>query len=128
MAPALRRCQLTPRRDGLARIARLGPPLTVLILAGPVLAGLIGTILPAFGYLPALGGTAFSLDAFARLMAMPGIFRSALLSLVTGLTSAAISLAIVMFFVAGWAGTRSFARVQSMISPLLSVPHAAAAF
>jgi putative thiamine transport system permease protein len=62
------------------------------------------------------------------LMAMPGIFRSALLSLMTGLASAAISLAIVMFFVAGWAGTRSFARVQSMMSPLLSVPHAAAAF
>jgi len=128
MAQALRRRQLTPRRDGLALIARFGPPLTIAILAGPVVAGLLGTVLPAFGYLPALGGTAFGLDAFKSLLAMPGIGRSALLSLATGLASAVLSLAIVMVFLAGWAGTRSFARVRSMISPLLSVPHAAAAF
>ncbi len=128
MAPALRRRQLIKRRDGLARLARIGPPLTLAILAGPIIAGLAGTILPAFGYLPALGGTAFGTDAFATLFAMPGIARSAVLSLSTGLASAGLSLLIVMVFVAGWAGTRSFARVQSMISPLLSVPHAAAAF
>lgn len=128
MAPALRRRQLIQPRDGVARIARLGPPLTVAILAGPILAGLAGTILPAFGYLPALGGARLTTDAFASLFAMPGIARSAALSLTTGLVSAGISLLLVMLFVAGWAGTRSFSRVQSMISPLLSVPHAAAAF
>lgn len=128
MAPALRRRQLIKPRDGVARIARLGPPLTVAILAGPILAGLAGTILPAFGYLPALGGARLTTDAFATLFAMPGIARSAALSLTTGLVSAGISLLFVMLFVAGWAGTRSFSRVQSMISPLLSVPHAAAAF
>ncbi|MBL0935089.1 MAG: ABC transporter permease subunit [Rhizobiaceae bacterium] len=109
-------------------MARLGPPLTVAILAGPILAGLAGTILPAFGYLPALGGARLTTDAFATLFAMPGIARSATLSLTTGLVSSGISLLLVMLFVAGWAGTRSFSRVQSMISPLLSVPHAAAAF
>ena len=31
-------------------------------------------------------------------------------------------------FVASWAGTRAFGRLQHMVSPLLSVPHAAAAF
>lgn len=128
MAPALRRRQLIQPRDGVAHLARFGPPLTLAILAGPILAGLAGTVLPAFGYLPALGGTVFGIDAFAALFAMPGIARSAALSLTTGLVSAGISLAIVMVFVAGWAGTRSFTRVQSMVSPLLSVPHAAAAF
>lgn len=128
MAPALRRRQLIQPRDGVARIARFGPPLTVAILAGPILAGLAGTLLPAFGYLPALGGTRLTGDAFATLLAMPGLGRSAMLSLTTGLASAAISLLVVMAFVAAWAGTRSFARVRSMISPLLSVPHAAAAF
>src|SRR5690606_32302434 len=29
---------------------------------------------------------------------------------------------------AGWAGTHTFARVRHLLSPLLSVPHAAAAF
>ncbi len=128
MASALRRRQLKPRRDGVARIAGLGPPLTLAILTGPILAGLAGTLLPAFGYLPVLGSTSFNADAFGSLFAMPGIVRSGLLSLTTGLASAALSLVVVMVFVAGWAGTRSFTRVQSMISPLLSVPHAAAAF
>lgn len=128
MAPALRRRQLIQPQDGVARVARLGPPLTLAILAGPILAGLAGTLLPAFGYLPALGGARVTTDAFAALFAAPGITRSATLSLSTGLVSAGLSLLIVMVFVAGWAGTRSFARVQAMISPLLSVPHAAAAF
>lgn len=128
MAPALRRRQLIQPQDGVARVARLGPPLTLTILAGPILAGLAGTLLPAFGYLPALGGARLTTDAFAALFAAPGITRSATLSLSTGLVSAGLSLLIVMVFVAGWAGTRSFARVQAMISPLLSVPHAAAAF
>jgi putative thiamine transport system permease protein len=109
-------------------LSRLGPPLTLLLLAGPVLAGLIGTLLPAFGYLPALGGMEFSLEPFRHLFAQPGIWQSAGLSLATGLASAALSLGVVMLFVAAWAGTRAFSRVQHLVSPLLSVPHAAAAF
>ncbi|MGB3502040.1 MAG: ABC transporter permease [Mesorhizobium sp.] len=109
-------------------LPRLGPPLTVLVLAGPVLAGLSWTALPAFGYLPALGGDGLSLDPFRRLLAEPGIWTSVWLSLSTGLLSAAAALSIVMMFTAAWAGTPSFVRVRSIISPLLSVPHAAAAF
>lgn len=109
-------------------MTRLGPPLAILLLGLPVLIGLLGTILPAFGILPALGGTSFSLEPFARLMAIPGILRSATLSLVVGLATSAIALASVMLFVAGWSGTRAFARLQRLVAPLLSVPHAAAAF
>lgn len=109
-------------------LARLGPPLTLLLLAGPVLAGFFGTLWPAFGYLPALGGTGLSLDPWRMLLAQPGIWTSALLSLATGLGSAAAALGVVMLFVAAWAGTAAFSRVQHLVSPLLSVPHAAAAF
>jgi putative thiamine transport system permease protein len=109
-------------------LIRLGPPVAILILAGPIVAGLIGTLLPAFGYLPALGGMAVSLEPMRLLASEPGIWMSAGLSLVAGLASAALSLLVVMFFVGAWAGTRAFARVQHLISPLLSVPHAAAAF
>lgn len=109
-------------------LPRLGPPLTVLLLAGPVLAGLAGTALPAFGYLPALGGTTFSLDPFRQLAAQPGVWQGAATSLTSGLAAACLSLAAVMLFLAGWAGTRTFGRVQHLVSPLLSVPHAAAAF
>lgn len=109
-------------------LSRLGPPLTLAVLAGPVLAGLAGTLLPAFGYLPALGGEALTLDPFRQLLAQPGIWHSALLSLTAGVATAAAALGIVMLFLAGWAGTPAFTRLQHLISPLLSVPHAAAAF
>ncbi|MEX0405406.1 ABC transporter permease [Aquibium sp. LZ166] len=109
-------------------LTRVGPPLAVLLLSGPILAGLAGTVLPAVGYLPALGGSAFSLAPLRELAAAPGIPHSALLSLFAGLASAALSLVVVMLFVAAWAGTTLFSRIQHLISPLLSVPHAAAAF
>jgi len=109
-------------------LTRLGPPLAILLLTGPILAGLAGTLLPAFGYLPALGGTSFSFDAFRQLAAEPGLFQSARISLITGLASAGLALLVVMSFTAAWVGTLAFARLQHLISPLLSVPHAAAAF
>lgn len=109
-------------------LKRLGALLPILVLTIPVLFGLAGTLLPAFGYLPALGGHTFTLHHLAALAARPGIARSAAVSLASGLVTAAVALAVVMLFVAGWAGTRSFARIQHLISPLLSIPHAAAAF
>mgnify|MGYP001828904457 CR=1 FL=1 len=114
-------------RSRRAGVVALAPPLTVALLAGPVLAGLAGTILPAFGWLPGLGG-AWGLDGFAGLAATPGILRSALLSLWTGLAATALSLAAVILMVAALEGTRLFALVVRLLSPLLSVPHAAAAF
>lgn len=108
--------------------SRIGPPLAVLLLAGPVLFGLAGTLLPSFGYLPALGGSNPTIAPFRELLAQPAILRSAAMSLTTGLASALVSLAVVALFLAAWSGTRTFARLQHMVSPLLAVPHAAAAF
>ena len=90
-------------------LTRLGPPLAILLLAGPIVAGLAGTVLPALGYFPALGGFSFSLAPFAAVLAEPGIWMSVAISLGTGLAATAISLGAVMLFVAGWSGTRIFA-------------------
>lgn len=109
-------------------LARFGPPLAILLLAGPILAGMLGTLLPAFGYLPALGGNSFTLAHIAKLLAQPGLASSVLISLAAGLVSAAVSLGVVAFFIAAFAGTKTFSRIQHLVSPLLSVPHAAAAF
>ncbi len=107
---------------------RLAPTLAIAILIGPILFGLLATALPAFGYFPTLGGTRFSLDAFAALFERPGLLRSALLSFSSGLITTFTSLLVVVLFVAGWSGTAVFRRLQHLVSPLLSVPHAAAAF
>ncbi len=110
------------------RVIRLLPPLTLLALLGPVAAGLWGAIGPAFGHLPAAGFEGPSLVAFRRLLDWPGIAAASRLSVTTGLLATALSLAIVVLVVAGWAGTRTFGWLQRLLSPLLSVPHAAAAF
>lgn len=107
---------------------RFAPPFAVLVLAGPIVCGLLATLLPAFGYFPALGGHEISTRHFAGFFAEPGIWRSILVSLSTGLATTAISLSMVMAFFAAWSGTRFFHWVQQLVSPLLSIPHAAAAF
>lgn len=113
---------------GGVRLARVAPPLTLAVLLGPLVFGLAGTALPAFGYLPELGGEHFTTEHFGVLGAQPGIARSALLSILIGLVTTLISLGTVAAFVASDLGTTTFSRVRRLISPLLSVPHAAAAF
>ena len=107
---------------------RAVPILTLVLLLGPVLAGLAGTLAPAFGVLPVIGRVEPGLDAFASLFGWPGLPAAMRLSLVAGLGSAVLSLGIVTLLVACWSGTRSFAAFRRLLSPLLSVPHAAAAF
>ena len=97
-------------------------------MALPVAAGLLGAVLPAVGYFPALGGTALSLDPWRDLFAWPGIGAAVRLSLVTGVGATLLSLAATLLIVAAWQGTRSFRVITSLLAPLLSLPHAAAAF
>ncbi len=104
------------------------PILTVLALLGPVLAGLAGTIAPALGWLPGAGQARLSLDAFHALLDWPGFMDAARLSVVTGIGATVLSLALVTLICAGWAGTPAFRWLEKLLSPLLAVPHAAAAF
>ena len=53
----------------------------ILVFIAPVAIGLAGTVLPAFGILPELGGTRFTLDPWRQLFQVPGLARAAALSL-----------------------------------------------
>jgi putative thiamine transport system permease protein len=110
------------------RFLPLLPALTLLAMLGPVLAGLYGTILPAFGHLPAAGEFGPNFDPFRALFDWPGLPDAVRLSLTTGILATAISLLVVMLITAGWSGTPAFRALERLLSPLLSVPHAAAAF
>ncbi|WP_026352286.1 ABC transporter permease [Yoonia vestfoldensis] len=110
------------------RLLPLLPALTLLALLGPVAAGLWGTVLPAFGHLPAAGLTGPSLEPFRDLFGWAGLPRAVMLSVGTGVLATVISLSIVMLVTAGWSGTRPFCVLERLLSPLLAVPHAAAAF
>ncbi len=122
---------MTPRCDTTTARARLlpwAPFLTLAIMVGPVVAGVLGTIGPAFGYMPALGGDAITLTAFVMLFDWPGITRASVLSVTTGVAATSLSLLLVALICAAWSGSRAFRIIERMLSPLLSVPHAAAAF
>lgn len=113
----------------------LAPWLALAAFLLPVAGGLLGTLLPAFGFLPAIGGDALSLAPWQALAAQPGIGTSVRLSLQTGLLSAGLSLAVATAFcaAAGEAAASSAAfarlchRLTALVPPMLAAPHVAVA-
>lgn len=112
------------QRKGLLRLV---PILTVALFLGPVVAGLAGTVLPAFGYLPALGGDHFSLDGWRALLAAPGLTKAIGLSVLTGVGSTILALLLTVLLFASGHGTPAFNRAKRAMTPLLAVPHLALA-
>lgn len=105
----------------------LAPKLTVAWLVVPVAAGMLGVLLPAFGWLPPFDRASLDLTAWPTLAKTPGIWRMIAVSFCSGLATAAISFAIVSLFLAGFSGSRAQRTILGALSPILSVPHAAAA-
>ena len=108
-------------------VLRLFPAVTLAVFLAPVAAGLVATALPAFGYLPALGGRELGLDAWRQLLATPGLAASVRLTLLTGVLSTVLALAVAIGFCSVMHDTRLFRRIQIVLSPLLATPHVAAA-
>ncbi len=106
---------------------RLAPYLTVALFLVPIAAGIAGTLLPAFGHLPALGRRGLSLDPWRALLDYPGFAPSVGLTVWTGLAATAVSLAVVVAFCAHAHGSRWFHRAQVWLAPVLATPHAAMA-
>jgi putative thiamine transport system permease protein len=106
-------------------VLRPVPLLTVLVLVGPVLIGLAGVVLPAFGHGPGQGGR--SLAPLRAALDWPGLPMAASVSILSGLLSTLGALVGASLILAGWHGTRAFAWLRRLLSPLLAVPHAAAA-
>ena len=77
---------------------RLAPALIIALLVLPVGAGLLMVLLPAFGYLPTLGGYSVSLAPWQMLFAQPGLERSVAISFASGLVSTALALMMVVLF------------------------------
>ena len=100
----------------------IGRGILVLIIV-PILLGLIGAILPAFGYFPPLGGMGLSLAPFQDLARLPGLWQSIWLSLFTGLIATVISTAFALILPGVLYGHRSFILLRRFLAPLLSLPH-----
>lgn len=128
MAEALH--ALTPACASPARRRSLlgwAPGLTLAAFALPIVAGLAGTLLPAMGWLPALGGESIGLDAWRTLRDAPGFDTAWRLSLVTGWSATVLSLALALGIVA-FVHHRPWARrLGEAMAPLLAMPHSALA-
>jgi putative thiamine transport system permease protein len=110
-----------------SRLLGLVPWVTLALFLAPVLAGLAATALPAFGYLPALGGEHFNLSSWQRLVAVPGLATAAGLSLWTGLLATLLTVILVFGFCSAMHDTPLFRKSQVILSPLLATPHVALA-
>jgi len=98
------------------------------LLAATILLGTLLAGLPAFGYFPPLDSYQFSLGAWRQLSEVPGITQSIGISLLLGILTPLIALALVFLYLASATGGRLDRWIRRLISPLLSFPHAAAAF
>lgn len=97
-------------------LLRLAPALTLGLLTLPVAAGLLASFAPAFGP-----------QGFAALLDWPGLARACLLSVSTGLGSTLIALTLAVLILGLLADRPAFSALRRLLSPLLAVPHAAAA-
>ncbi len=108
-------------------LLRHAPLLTIAAFAGPIGAGLIGTLLPAFGVLPAIGGDSFSLDGWRELLRFPGFATSLQLTLITGWLATLLAVAITFALGAVLLHRPLVRRLGQWLSPLLAMPHSALA-
>ncbi|WP_144185852.1 ABC transporter permease [Elioraea rosea] len=108
-------------------LLKAAPAVTLVLFLGPIAGGLAGTAGPAFGWLPAIGGNALSLDPWRSLFAWPGFASSLRVTVTTGFAATAISLGLVIAFCAACHGTAAFRRAQAFLAPMLATPHAALA-
>ena len=89
----------------------------------PILAGLMGAVLPALGYFPLLGRASFSFDAFMSLAAEPGLLRSIKLTLVTGVVATFLSTVLALMLPGLLFATPRFGWLRQYLAPVLSLPH-----
>jgi len=93
------------------------------ILLVPILAGVTGVVLPAFGVLPVLGQDKPGVDAFIQVMQVPGFSASVWLTLGTGITATFFSAAIALLLPGLLFQTPRFALLRRYLAPVLSLPH-----
>ncbi len=105
------------------RALAAAPALLLVLL--PTAAGLAGTLLPAFGLLPALGHDRVSLEPWRGLFATPGLGRAILLSILSGAGSTLLALLLAVTIAAVSHGRPGERFLRAALPALLAVPHAA---
>ncbi len=95
----------------------------------PVLVGisLLGIILPAFGYMPALGFDTPTLTFWHKLLATAGIEQMVTTTLWVGFSATVLSLLLTLLFTVSAWNTPLWCWTERLLAPLIAIPHSALA-
>lgn len=109
-------------------LTRTGPVLALVLLAGSVAAGLLFMLLPALGYLPALGGDTITWRVLALALADSRLAGSLISTLTAGIVSTLLSFLLALGFVSTLDDAkRGVLWAQHLAAGILAVPHVALA-
>lgn len=117
----------TYNTDLFTRLVSLSLKFLLIILLLPVIGGLISVLLPAFGWIPAIGQTTFGLQGFEALWQTPGLRQMIALSVASGMISTLLAFVSMLMILAVFFDSVWLTRIERLLSPILVIPHAAAA-
>ncbi len=97
--------------------------LVIILFFIPILAGLAGSLFPAFGYFPILGGNEFSFSIWHRFWDYAGVESSIFLTFLVGMGGTLLSFLLTNLFCAAFYNKKFFYWIRHGLGPILSVPH-----
>jgi len=101
------------------------PVFVMILFCVTIVAGLIGTILPSLNYLPVIGHTKISLSVWFDFFSYPGIQTSILVTIFSGITASFVVVILAFLFISVSHGNALWKFFEKILSPVLSIPHAA---
>lgn len=104
---------------------RLFVPLVGFFCFSPLVFGLAGVLLPAFGFNPAAQKPSMGMAAIYQVLAEPGIFNSLGLTIFTGVGATLASLTLCFLITTFCWKTRWWVVIRTSLTPILAIPHVA---
>jgi len=101
------------------------PKIVLSVFFITIIFGLLGTWLPAFGYLPVIGKHTLTFQPWFDLIAHPSLRKSLLATLISGWGATLGSLSVALTIVVLSYGTKTWRSLERALAPILSIPHAA---
>lgn len=99
--------------------------LTLLICFLPMLPGLSGLLLAAFGINPLLAEFQWTISGFTQLLQFPGIGQSILMTINISIISTFLAVLISFLILRNWYQSSHWQKIENAIAPILALPHVA---
>ena len=97
--------------------------LAIIICFIPLFPAVIGLLLSAFSYFPALGLNEFSLLGFRQLIVWPGLTNSIVLTLAITFASTILTALLSFAIVQSMWHSKSWKWIEGLLAPILALPH-----